>query len=167
MGLKQNRELLKHVRGLKLVELNPPDTCCGFGGTFSVKFPMISSRWARPNATPSPKPAPSTWISLDSSCLLHILGLLDRQGKRIRGCTWPKCWPWETDESRAAQTRNPKPETRMPKEIRNPKSEPPRSRRVRSVPHGATRRLSDFGLRVSFGFRVSDFGFDPPLPRRE
>ncbi len=43
-GVKQEpRALLKHVRGLELVEMNPADTCCGFGGTFSVKFPMIST----------------------------------------------------------------------------------------------------------------------------
>jgi len=43
----QPRQLLKHVQGLTLVEMKEAKTCCGFGGTFSVKFPAISTAMAR------------------------------------------------------------------------------------------------------------------------
>jgi L-lactate dehydrogenase complex protein LldE len=86
MGVKtEPRELLKHVRGLELIEMNPPETCCGFGGTFSVKFPMISSAMGEGKCAAIGETNADYVISLDSSCLMHIQGMLDRQGKKVRG----------------------------------------------------------------------------------
>lgn len=86
MGVKtEPRELLKHVRGLELIEMNPAETCCGFGGTFSVKFPMISSAMGEGKCAAIAETNADYVISLDSSCLMHIQGMLDRQGKKVRG----------------------------------------------------------------------------------
>jgi L-lactate dehydrogenase complex protein LldE len=85
LGLKkQPRQLLQHVRGLQLVELNDGETCCGFGGTFAVKFPMISTAMAEVKCAAIAQTAADFVISNDSSCLMQIQGLLDKQGKKIR-----------------------------------------------------------------------------------
>ncbi|MCU0771815.1 MAG: (Fe-S)-binding protein [Verrucomicrobia bacterium] len=81
---REPRELLQHVRGLELVEMSPADTCCGFGGTFSVKFPMISTAMGEQKCAAIDQTGVDTVVSLDSSCLMHIQGLFDRQGKRMR-----------------------------------------------------------------------------------
>jgi L-lactate dehydrogenase complex protein LldE len=73
------------VRGLELIELDPQDTCCGFGGTFAVKFPMISSAMGDGKCTAIVDTKADYVISLDASCLMHIQGLLDKQGKKVRG----------------------------------------------------------------------------------
>lgn len=86
LGVKQEpRELLKHVKGLELVEMDPPETCCGFGGTFAVKFPMISSAMGESKCAAIADTKADYVISLDSSCLMHIQGMLDRQGKAVKG----------------------------------------------------------------------------------
>jgi L-lactate dehydrogenase complex protein LldE len=81
---REPRELLRHVRGLELVEMTPNDTCCGFGGTFAVKFPMISTAMGEQKCTAIGETGVDTVVSLDSSCLMHIQGLFDRQGKKLR-----------------------------------------------------------------------------------
>lgn len=86
LGLKREpRELLRHVRGLELIEMNPPETCCGFGGTFSVKYPMISSAMGECKCQAIAESGAEYVISLDSSCLMHIQGMVDRRGQRVRG----------------------------------------------------------------------------------
>jgi L-lactate dehydrogenase complex protein LldE len=79
------RQLLKHVRGLELVEMNPAETCCGFGGTFAVKFPMISSAMGEAKCQAIEETKADYVISLDTSCLMHIQGMLDKQGRKVRG----------------------------------------------------------------------------------
>jgi len=44
---KPARDLLAKVRDLELIEMRDAETCCGFGGTFAAKFPMIPPRWAK------------------------------------------------------------------------------------------------------------------------
>lgn len=85
LGIKREpRELLKHVRGLELVEMKEAETCCGFGGTFSVKFPEISTAMGEVKCASILETGAELVISNDSSCLMQIQGLLDRQGKPIR-----------------------------------------------------------------------------------
>ncbi len=81
---REPRELLKHVRGLELVEMQPAENCCGFGGTFAVKFPMISSAMGESKCAAIAETGAQYVISLDSSCLMHIRGLLQRQGSPVR-----------------------------------------------------------------------------------
>jgi L-lactate dehydrogenase complex protein LldE len=86
MGVKEEpRALLRKVKGLELIEMDPPEVCCGFGGTFAVKFPMISSAMGEGKCQAIADTRADYVISLDSSCLMHIQGMLDKQGKKVRG----------------------------------------------------------------------------------
>ncbi|MEY5027377.1 MAG: hypothetical protein RLZZ244_2905 [Verrucomicrobiota bacterium] len=79
LGTKQApRELLKHVRGLELVEMSEAETCCGFGGTFAVKYPQISTAMAEVKCQSILSTKAEYVISNDSSCLMQIGGWLDR-----------------------------------------------------------------------------------------
>lgn len=85
LGIKREpRELLKHVRGLELIEMKEAETCCGFGGTFAVKFPEISTAMGEVKCASILETGADLVISNDSSCLMQIQGLLDRQGRPIR-----------------------------------------------------------------------------------
>ena len=77
---KQPRALLTKVRGLELVELTEV-SCCGFGGTFAAKFPMISTAMGDVKCAAAAETGAEYIVSSDSSCLMHIQGLLSRQGK--------------------------------------------------------------------------------------
>ena len=78
------RELLDKVRGLELVEMDAAETCCGFGGTFSAKFPMISTAMGDVKCASAIETKADYIVSCDSSCLMQIQGLLDRQQKPIK-----------------------------------------------------------------------------------
>jgi L-lactate dehydrogenase complex protein LldE len=78
------RRLLARVRGLQLRELQPPGECCGFGGTFSVKFAELSGAMARAKVDAIVRSGAKTVISLDPSCLMQIQGALSRAGLNIR-----------------------------------------------------------------------------------
>jgi len=73
------RELLAKVRGLELVEMTPAETCCGFGGTFSVKFPEISTAMAEMKCASALATKAEYVVSCDSSCLMQIQGLAGKQ----------------------------------------------------------------------------------------
>jgi len=77
---KQPRVLLANVNGLELVEM-PEVSCCGFGGTFAAKFPMISTAMGEVKCAAAAETGAEYIVSSDSSCLMHIQGLLSRQGK--------------------------------------------------------------------------------------
>ena len=81
---REPRELLKRVRGLELVEMKSNETCCGFGGTFAVKFPMISTAMGEGKCASVTETGADYLISLDSSCLMHIQGMFDKQGKQMK-----------------------------------------------------------------------------------
>jgi L-lactate dehydrogenase complex protein LldE len=78
------RRLLGKVRGLKLVEMDAAEECCGFGGTFAVKFPDISGAMARTKIDSIVRTGADTVVSVDSSCLMQLQGALDRAGSKIR-----------------------------------------------------------------------------------
>jgi len=85
LGLKKEpRLLLQHVQGLELVEMQEAETCCGFGGTFAVKFPMISTAMGEVKCASIAETGADYVISNDSSCLMQIRGILDRQGKTTK-----------------------------------------------------------------------------------
>jgi L-lactate dehydrogenase complex protein LldE len=81
---KPARQLLANVRGLELIEMRDAEVCCGFGGTFAVKFPMISTAMAEVKCSSAFETGADYIVSNDSSCLMQIQGLLDKQGKRLR-----------------------------------------------------------------------------------
>jgi L-lactate dehydrogenase complex protein LldE len=78
------RRLLANVRGLELREMQPAEECCGFGGTFSVKFAELSGAMARTKIEAIMKTGARTVVSLDPSCLMQIQGVLSRAGSEIR-----------------------------------------------------------------------------------
>ena len=85
LGLhSEPRRLLAAVRGLTLVEAEESETCCGFGGIFSVKFPMISTAMAQVKSEAIRRTGADIVVSSDPSCLLQIGGYLSRQGNAVR-----------------------------------------------------------------------------------
>ena len=78
------RRLLAHVRGLELREMQPIEECCGFGGTFAVKFAELSAAMAQTKIEAILRTGARTVVSLDSSCLMQIQGVLSRTGSNIR-----------------------------------------------------------------------------------
>ncbi len=78
------RELLAKVKGLELIEMGAAETCCGFGGTFSAKFPAISTAMAEVKCSSVIETQADYVVSCDSSCLMQIQGLADKQKKRIK-----------------------------------------------------------------------------------
>ena len=80
-GLKEEpRILLKNVKGLELIEMEDTDVCCGFGGTFSVKFEPISAAMAEQKVLNALETGASYIVSSDSSCLLHQKGYIEKSG---------------------------------------------------------------------------------------
>jgi L-lactate dehydrogenase complex protein LldE len=85
LGIKDApRRLLAKVRGLELREMKPAEECCGFGGTFSVKFAELSGAMARTKIEAIERTGAHTVVSIDSSCLMQIQGTLSRSGSKIR-----------------------------------------------------------------------------------
>jgi L-lactate dehydrogenase complex protein LldE len=78
------RRLLSKVRGLELREMEPAEECCGFGGTFAVKFAELSGAMARTKVDAIMATGAGTVVSLDPSCLMQIQGALSRAGKPVR-----------------------------------------------------------------------------------
>jgi L-lactate dehydrogenase complex protein LldE len=78
------RRLLGRVRGLELREMQPAEECCGFGGTFSVKFAEVSGAMARTKIDAIARTGANTVVSLDPSCLMQIQGAISRAGLKIR-----------------------------------------------------------------------------------
>lgn len=74
------RQLLANVNGLELVELQDVETCCGFGGTFAVKFEPISVAMAEQKVDNALATEAKYIISTDLSCLMHIQGYIDKKG---------------------------------------------------------------------------------------
>ena len=85
MGIKKEpRRLLAKVKGLELVEMGEAETCCGFGGLFSVKFPSVSAAMGEVKCASILETEADYVVSNDSSCLMQIQGMLDRQGKPVK-----------------------------------------------------------------------------------
>jgi L-lactate dehydrogenase complex protein LldE len=85
LGVKSApRRLLSRVRGLELREMIPAEDCCGFGGTFSVKFDEVSGAMGRSKVESILRTGANTVVSLDPSCLMQIQGVLSRAGSAVR-----------------------------------------------------------------------------------
>ncbi|SIQ48507.1 MULTISPECIES: (Fe-S)-binding protein [Acidiphilium] len=84
LGVKtQPRALLGKVAGLELVEMSEPEICCGFGGTFCVKYPDISARMTGDKTTDIAATGADLVLAGDLGCLLNMAGKLSREGKPI------------------------------------------------------------------------------------
>jgi L-lactate dehydrogenase complex protein LldE len=85
LGVKQQpRKLLRTVAGLTLRELPGAEVCCGFGGTFCIKYPEISDKMVRDKAADIAGTGADTLLAGDMGCLLNMAGKLTRQGREIR-----------------------------------------------------------------------------------
>ncbi|MDQ2748904.1 MAG: (Fe-S)-binding protein [Actinomycetota bacterium] len=77
-------QLLRAVEGIDLVELPDADQCCGFGGTFAMKNPAVSSAMLADKTAAIAATGASVCTAGDASCLLHIGGGLSRTGAKAR-----------------------------------------------------------------------------------
>ena len=78
------RRLLGKVQGLTLREMDAAEECCGFGGTFSVKFPEVSGAMARTKIDSIRKTEADAVVSIDSSCLMQLRGVMEHAGLPVR-----------------------------------------------------------------------------------
>ncbi len=85
LGIREGpRRLLANVRGLTLREMDAAEECCGFGGTFSVKFPEVSGGMAHTKIDSILKTGAEVVVGGDASCLMQIQGVLSRAGLPVR-----------------------------------------------------------------------------------
>ena len=76
--------LLQNVKGLELLPIHNQQTCCGFGGTFSVKMAEISGEMVTEKVVNISEVEPDYLIGADVSCLMNIAGRLSREGKNVK-----------------------------------------------------------------------------------
>ena len=81
---EEPRKLLSRVKGLELLEMNDVETCCGFGGSFAVKFESISVAMADQKVNNALATGADYIISTDLSCLMHLDGYIKHKGHPIR-----------------------------------------------------------------------------------
>lgn len=81
---RQPRALLKAVRGATIVELPESDSCCGFGGIFSVVHPELSAELLKRKVSALEATGAPTLVVADTGCIMHIAGGLHRMGKPQR-----------------------------------------------------------------------------------
>ena len=85
MGVKQQpRRLLKSVKGLTLKEMRDPEVCCGFGGTFCVKYPGISTRMVSDKARDVAATGADTLLAGDMGCLMNMAGRIHRENLPVK-----------------------------------------------------------------------------------
>jgi L-lactate dehydrogenase complex protein LldE len=78
------RRLIRAVRGVELVEMQDYQLCCGFGGAFSVKFPEVSVAMGEDKIKAATSAGADYLVANDSGCLMHLAGLIHRQGLGIK-----------------------------------------------------------------------------------
>src|SRR5262249_34068599 len=82
--LTEPERLLRRVKGLELVPLERFDECCGFGGSFAVRYPAISGAMVCDKAAFIEKSGADAVVATDAGCLMNIGGRLRRIGSRVR-----------------------------------------------------------------------------------
>ena len=81
---QEPRELLTNVEGLQIAEMEDVETCCGFGGTFAVKFEPISIAMADQKINHAIATGAKYLISTDISCLMHLEGYIKNKGYNLK-----------------------------------------------------------------------------------
>ncbi len=100
LGIReQPRRLLSTINGLKLTELADADVCCGFGGTFCVKYPDISNDMLEKKTAAIAATGADVLLAGDLGCLMNMAGKLKRQGSPVRA--------WHVAEVLAGMTDDP------------------------------------------------------------
>lgn len=84
LGIKaQPRKLLESVKGLELVEMQDAEICCGFGGTFCIKYPDISNAMVERKAANAGGTGADLLLAGDMGCLMNMSGKIKRQGRSL------------------------------------------------------------------------------------
>ena len=78
------RRLISRVAGIEACDAEMSEQCCGFGGTFAVKYPEISSAMLEKKIASLQRAGADTLVSCDAGCLMHIAGRLRRQGMDVQ-----------------------------------------------------------------------------------
>jgi L-lactate dehydrogenase complex protein LldE len=81
---EQPRKLLRHVRDIDVVEMQDYKLCCGFGGTFAVKFPEVSAAMGEDKLRAASQAGAEYLVANDAGCLMHLAGLIHRQGLPLK-----------------------------------------------------------------------------------
>lgn len=81
---RQPRALLANLKGATIVDLPEVESCCGFGGIFSMEHPELSAEWLKRKISNLEKTQSPTLVVSESGCLMHIAGGLHRQKKPQR-----------------------------------------------------------------------------------
>ena len=76
--------MIKAVKGIELVEMQDNKLCCGFGGTFSVKFPEVSVAMAQDKVRAAADAGAEYLVANDGGCLMHIAGYIHRNGLPLK-----------------------------------------------------------------------------------
>jgi len=79
----QPRRLINSIEGVQLIEMRDPDVCCGFGGTFCVKYPDISNAIVEKKTENIDASGARTLLAGDLGCLMNMAGKLRRQGSKV------------------------------------------------------------------------------------
>ncbi|MFQ5567937.1 MAG: (Fe-S)-binding protein, partial [Paracoccaceae bacterium] len=85
LGIReQPRRLLASVEGLELAEMTESEVCCGFGGTFCVKYPEISNKMVTNKSGNIDDTGADLLLAGDLGCLLNMAGKLSREGRAVQ-----------------------------------------------------------------------------------
>ncbi|MDA7947359.1 MAG: (Fe-S)-binding protein [Hyphomicrobiaceae bacterium] len=85
LGIKQQpRKLLASVNGLTLTEMEDAEVCCGFGGTFCIKYPDISNAIVEKKTANIAASGPECLLAGDLGCLMNMAGKMSREGRKIK-----------------------------------------------------------------------------------
>ncbi len=107
---RQPRKLLASVTGLELRELPDADVCCGFGGTFCVKYPDISNAIVEKKTANVAASGATTLLSGDLGCLMNMAGKLTREGRTISVRHVAEVLAGMTDEPAIGEPASPLPD---------------------------------------------------------
>jgi L-lactate dehydrogenase complex protein LldE len=80
----QPRQLINNIKGVEFIEMKESTRCCGFGGTFSVKFPELSCVLTEDKVKNIEASGADYVVGCDSSCLMNIDGVLKKKGSKIQ-----------------------------------------------------------------------------------
>jgi L-lactate dehydrogenase complex protein LldE len=85
LGLSgQGRQLVSSLDGVDLVEMDRPEACCGFGGTFSLRLPDLATAMADDKVDQAEAAGADVMVTGDTGCLMHLAGRLSRRGSQLR-----------------------------------------------------------------------------------
>jgi L-lactate dehydrogenase complex protein LldE len=107
LGIKdQPRKLLGSIEGLEVVEMADCEVCCGFGGTFAVKYGDISNAMVEKKSANIAETGADLILAGDLGCLMNIAGKLSREGRAVKARHVAEVLAGEMDEPPIAAPRD-------------------------------------------------------------